>query len=451
MASWFQQAGYTTIGVQTNGNLTAPLGFDQGFDLYDDLTANRGAPAATVTAQALAHTQSVGQPFFLYAHYIDPHTPYIPPQSYRTLLGYPDPMLSAPEKAIVEDFIPYLWDHFAYTMGAIPAPTFPVLSAVGKDSVRALYDGESRYTDDQVRILVDDLLARFPNTIIVIAADHGEHFWEHNFLGHVNTVYEALVHVPLIIKAPGLAPATVNSLVDTVDLLPTLADLLGRPPQPAWQGHSLFAAHDPQGPAFSCAKDGGEYDLDLQMARLGSTKLISNRKTGAVELYNLASDPGETVNIAQQQPALLRQMTTLLNVHLRQNARQNGADGPLSSIPGGSVEEGMRVRLTAPAGKAHVWFKDGQPLYDNPPHLSGAGTPTLSVDPLAAEDAGDYECMYSDAGQNLRITAPRRVEVLPANTLPVSGVGTAMLLMVFFAVLGGLLLRGRGAGIRNIQ
>ncbi len=450
MAAYFKEAGYTTIGIQTNGNLTAQKGFAQGFDQYGDLTANDGAPAATVTAQAVAATQSVGEPFFLYAHYMEPHLPCIPPQSYRTLLGYPDPMLPSAEKAVVEDFMPYFTDHLNYVMGLQPAPGFPVLSAVGKESVRALYDGEARYADDQVGILLDDILGRFPNTIVVVLSDHGDHFWEHNFLSHVVSVYEPLAHVPLIIRAPGLAPENVDDLVDTVGLLPTLAGLLGLSAKPAWQGRSLFASRPPQGPAFSCTKSIA-YSLDIESARLGAMKVICNRRTGAVELYNIASDPGEAVNLAQQQPALLKQMTTLLNVHLRQNARQNGADGPLSASPAGPVEEDMPLRLSAPAGLNHVWFKNGQPIDDNPPHLTGATTPSLFINTLVVADSGEYECMYSDNTLNLRITGPFTANVLAADSVPVFGVGMAAVLMVLFAGLGCVLLRGRGGETPKIQ
>ncbi len=450
MAAWFKEAGYTTIGIQTNGNLPAQRGFDQGFDQYDAIIDNADE---VVTARALAVTKSITQPFFLYTHYLDPHIPYSPPMSYRTQLGYPNPALPPAELPYVESFLAsplsYFWDHLNYVMGVNPVPKYPDLSAAGKDSVRALYDGEVRYADDQVRIMLEDLLSRFKDTIVVILADHGDHFWEHNFLGHEVTLYEPLMHVPFLVKAPGLAPASVDDLVDTVDLLPTLADLLGLPANPAWQGRSVFAAHDPQGPVFSCAKAGKDFKLDLEMVRRGSTKLICNRRTGALELYNLAADPGETVNLAPQQPAQLEQMQTLLNLHLLQNARQNGADDMLWAEPAGSLEEGMSIHLVAPEGTGHVWFRNGQPVHEDPPHITGTGTQSLSIGPLATADSGDYECMYSDAAQNLRITEPYNVDVLPVGSVPVFDVGTAAVMMVFFAGLGCLMLRGRGAKNRG--
>jgi hypothetical protein len=229
--------------------------------------------------------------------------------------------------------------------------------------------------------------------------------------------------------------------VDTVDLLPTLAGLTGLPPQPAWQGRSLFVSRDPQGPVFSCAKAGSDYSLDLHTVRLGAMKLVCNRRTGAVELYNLAPDPGELINLAGQQPPLVKQMLDLLNLHLRRNARQNGDDDTLWAEPPGPLEEGMRLHLVAPEGVGHVWFRDGHPVDENAPNVMGLGTQSLFIDPLTASDSGSYECMCSDSAQNLRITAPHAVEALPVGSVPVFGVGTAAALVVFFAGLGCMLLR----------
>lgn len=441
MAAWFKEAGYTTIGIQTNGNLSGQRGFSQGFDQYEDMI---NTVAETVTTHALAATQSVSEPFLLYTHYLDPHMPYDPPQSYRTLVGYPDPGLPQSDQAILDNFLNgYFWDYLNYLMGVRPTPPQPELTALGKDSLRVRYDGETRYTDDQVRSLLDNLLGRFPNTIVVVLADHGDHFWEHRFIGHEVTVYEPLMHVPLIIKAPGLTPGAVTDVVDTVDVLPTLAGLIGLPAPRAWQGRSLFAARDPQGPVFSCAKAGQDYHLDLHMIRQGSMKLICNRGTGALELYNLAPDPGETINLAQQQPALSRQMLDTLNIHLRENARRRGSGGIVlwAEWPGGLLEEGHPIRFVAPEGVGYVWFKDGQPLHDSPPRLAGTDTQSLFIAAAATEDSGGYECMYSDADQNLRITEQDLVTVVPVDSVPVFGVGTAAALVVFFAGLGCMLLR----------
>ena len=433
-ASYLKEAGYKTLCVQASGNVSPSYGFNQGFDVYDYI---EGVPSNTVTSHALALTESVTEPFFLYAHYMAPHGPYWPPESYRTLMGYPDPLLSTEERAIVENFSPYAQDNNEYLIGYKPERVFPELSSVGKDSARTLYDSNARFADEYSGLLVDTLLASYPNTVVIILADHGEHFWEHGFLAHVLTVYEQLVHVPLFIKGPGLAPATVDSFVQTVDILPTIAALAGLPARSTWQGRDLFAPRDPLGPVFSCGKYGTPYYRDLEMVRLGSMKLICDRNSGGVELYDLDTDPGETTNLASVQPAVTDQLTAVLYSHLRQNARANGSDGPIAASPRGSpMEKGSKINLTAGVGASYRWFKDGQLLEEDAPHVEGTDTCMLTIYPLETDDAGEYECLYTGGTtQCLKITNPFTLQVFPANSLPGAGPGGLMAIMVVFVAL----------------
>lgn len=418
MAEYFKQAGYATMGVQTNSNLTPERGFAQGFDQY---IYQVDAKADFVTSQATQLMTETGTPFFLYAHYQEPHVPYYPPETYRTMMGYPDPALTPAEKSIAEDFAPYMLDHLKYHLGINPSLSFPPLSATGREAVRTLYDAELRYNDAQLDILLDNLLFFHPNTIVVVLADHGEHFWEHNSLGHVTTLYEELTHVPLLIRAPGLAPAVVDSVAGTVDTLPTVAALAGLAPRPQWQGRSLFAPRDSAGPAHSCAKSPPPWLRDLEMIRFGGMKLIREYKTGAVELYNLDTDPSESVNLAAAQPDTTALLTEMLHLHLRRNARANGADGQVEASPNVLFEEGTAVTLTGPEGTGHVWFKDGLPVADDAPRVTGAGTAALRISALDPEDAGDYECMASDAALHLNITAPFNLRVAPPDSVPAAG------------------------------
>ncbi|HEO71714.1 MAG TPA: hypothetical protein ENN80_10675, partial [Candidatus Hydrogenedentes bacterium] len=79
MATYFKKAGYHTVGVQTNHQLKGEHGFNQGFDSY---RLDRTALAADVTDQAIEQLTHLRAPFFLYAHYLDPHLPYEPPEPY---------------------------------------------------------------------------------------------------------------------------------------------------------------------------------------------------------------------------------------------------------------------------------------------------------------------------------------------------------------------------------
>jgi arylsulfatase A-like enzyme len=321
LAEVLKAGGYRTAGVQTNGNLTTPLGYAQGFDSYEYLS---NAPAEQVTDAAIkaAGAMGDGAPRFLYVHYLDPHLPYTPPESYRTLLGWPLP-ISPEETATVNDFRPYFRDYYEFITGMQPATTFPQLSETGREAVRLLYDGEVRYNDDQVRRLVGDLRRKWPNALIIITADHGEHFWDHEYLGHVLSLYDTLTRVPLIVSAPGLAPGRTEKPVGLVDLMPSIAERAGITVQPWWQGRSIFGDIPEDRVLFSHTEGNSpRYNISLEMAQQGTLKLIVNHKReNADQMFDLAADPHELVNVIDQHPAEAEKLRKHITAHRLANTK----------------------------------------------------------------------------------------------------------------------------------
>lgn len=425
LAEYFGQAGYSTIGVQSNGQIMPEWGLTQGFAQYvygDD------SPAEWITENALQLAEGASSPFFLYVHYSDPHVAYEAPQIYRTQMGYPDPTLTFYERTIAEDFAPYQVDYLAYHLGLQPELGYIQLSPLGCNAVRALYDAEIRYTDEQLSVLLDSILATFPDTIVILTADHGEHFWEHSSLGHMTTLYEELVHVPLYIRIPGQGAGTSNTLVSTADILPTVAGILGFPWRSQWEGRDALGPIDTERAVFASAKCRAPWLRDLEMIRVGDLKLIREYKTGQEELYDLGEDPTEGHNLTPERPETARDLRTRLHVHLLTSARANGADAVLRATPGGFVEEGKAARLTAPEGTGHVWFRNGVPVDDLDPRITGEDGPVLVIDPVLNGDAGLYECMYSDALLHQQVTTPHDLRILSDEEVPVVGHGALMLL-----------------------
>ncbi len=321
LAELLKANGYRTAGLQTNGNLTQKLGFAQGFDSYEYLS---NAPAGQLTDAALKTLDTLGGkgPRFLYVHYLDPHLPYTPPDSYRTLLGWPL-VLSPEETATVTDFMPYFRDYLEYITGMQPAPKFPPLSETAHEAVRLLYDGEVRYNDDEVRRLMASLRKRLPNALVIVTADHGEHLWDHKFVSHVMTLYDTLTRVPLIVNGPGVAPGRTDKPVGLVDLMPSIAERAGIPAAPWWQGRSIFGDIPADRVLFSHTEaNSPRYNLSLEMAQQGTLKLIMNRKKeNADELYDLATDPGELNNIIDQRPEDAEKFRKLINTHRLANIK----------------------------------------------------------------------------------------------------------------------------------
>jgi len=207
MAEIFRAAGWRTAAVVTNGNLFPQFGFDQGFEEFffgHSLAAEGNARALTW----LSNHAADAQPWFLWIHHIDPHKPYTPPAPYDEMFG----------------------------RGA----------AEGDRHQRKidLYDGEVRYTDEQVGLLFDWLAASpaARRTLVIVTADHGESLGEHGiFYEHGPNPYEPSARVPLFFWAPGTIPAgSCPAVVNLIDLLPTLLDVVGMPSIPMLPGRSLL-------------------------------------------------------------------------------------------------------------------------------------------------------------------------------------------------------------------
>ncbi len=250
------------------------------------------------------------KPFFLWVHHIDPHAPYAPPKRFREMEGpwpffYPFPggeRWGVPQLGldftVAEEHRPY---------------------------VRSLYEGELRYMDESVGKLMDWLeeLGLRDNTVVCFTSDHGEELWDHQRWGHGQSCYEELIRVPLILRGPGVPEgATVQPAVSAVDLLPTLAELLGLPPDPAWRGKSLVGAWD--NPAtltdrpsvFVQGTSNKAWPHPEQAVVHGTGKLIRKAGGGGTALYDLAGDPAETKDISEQAPERKQQLGGQLDAWL---------------------------------------------------------------------------------------------------------------------------------------
>jgi arylsulfatase A-like enzyme len=254
--------GYQTRGIVALDWLAA-LGLDRGLDKFE-------AKPKDITRRARKFLRGARQPFLLWLHYFDPHEPYN---------SYPE-----------HDFGPGELDR---------------------------YDSEVAHTDDQIGELLDELEQRqlADKTIVVLTADHGEEFHEHGGQFHTNKLHQELLHVPLIIKVPGTAPARSNELVEVIDIMPTLCEALAWQPSCAgYDGQSLWAAlagKRDRGPGFVGAYSEAEMqDGELQRRSLLTPefRLTVNLDTETVELFDAKRDPGEQRNLALQRPDVVAEL-----------------------------------------------------------------------------------------------------------------------------------------------
>lgn len=325
IATVLKRAGYATIGIQTNGNLGPQFGYGRGYDVYEVLN---GAPAEQMTQAALQRLREAkGRPYFLYLHYIDPHGPYTPPERYRGRFG--QMAISAEERATALNFSSYVQDHCNWKLGWKQGMDHPPLSPAGRDAVRALYAGEVRYLDDQLRALLGSLPDR-DNTCVIVTSDHGEGFWEHDYVAHALTCFGELTQVPLLFQGPGVAPALRTDPVETLSVLPTVAALLGLPAAPEWQGVNLLTPKNTRGrPVFSwtCGPWSGT-GIERVMVQRDRWKLLLDRKSAQQMLFNVREDPAEQSDMAQSRPDIAASLRKLLDRHQRDAIAARGSRKP---------------------------------------------------------------------------------------------------------------------------
>jgi arylsulfatase A-like enzyme len=253
--------------------------------------------------------QSSGRPFFAFLHFMEPHVPYNPRPPFNTLFTDPEYQgenLSRPPHSL-----------------EIPMPPVSFGKEWPEEKIRFLtakYDGEIRSFDAYFEELLAGLKQRgvYDNTLIVLTSDHGEEFYEHKAWYHGHSLYQEIVHVPLIIKMPGneYRGTVIKGMCRHADLLPTLFDLLGLEPWPQFQGISLADVirerrEDWPGTWWAISETYTVYQGKYASSYIeGDYKLI-RVKAGkeATVLYNLARDPGELIGLEDADKGRRNQMS----------------------------------------------------------------------------------------------------------------------------------------------
>jgi arylsulfatase A-like enzyme len=319
LAEILVRRGYATAGFVSSYVLSREFGIARGFAHFDDALPERTTMvqhktvrgSRATTDAALAWIGSAREPFFAFVHYFDPHWPYEPP-------------------AEAPDFDPDYTGSMSGSQAEIRLLRERLLASGGRPDrdVRhlvALYDAEIATVDAQLGRLWAALeqSGRAARTVVVVTADHGESFWEHDeFIDHGAGVYAATLHVPLLILAPG-APraATVERPVSTLDLFPTLCALAGAEPELPVEGVSLVPLlSDPTAPlpqrrlfaeatkppplggGASAASDLARWPNLPFMKTLQSDGLryVLTPPSGREELYDLGADPEELVDLSRR-------------------------------------------------------------------------------------------------------------------------------------------------------
>ena len=285
--------GFRTAGFVSSVVLDPDRGLAQGFQTYAGVTADptpgerrrqrRGDAVVDDVLDWIAHIGD--RPYFLWVHLYDAHRPYDPPEPYATTYAH------------------------------------------------NLYVGEIAFADAQIGRLIEGLERRkiLDRSVVVVAGDHGESLGERGEPDHGIFIYENVLRVPLMMRAPGLAPGRVGDVVRLTDVMPTILDLLDVP----------LRAADVDGISLVPLMSGQAANLDLeafaesvQQERFGWSALGALRagRFKAIdaprpELYDLARDPFEATNIYGERRALADAMIARVAA-IRSQAQPAAASTP---------------------------------------------------------------------------------------------------------------------------
>jgi arylsulfatase A-like enzyme len=247
-------------------------------------------------------------------------------------------------------------DAMAYMAGANP------LDDQQLNLLRNLYDASISYGDHHLKRLLDAL---GDDTVIVITADHGNSFGEHGILDHFFSVHQTLASVPLIIRHPNIPPGIIHQPVGTIDITPTILETAGLDTT-GLAGLSL-SSHGSQGlvdpreclvtefldPPLERFQRFHRFDpvgfrRELRGVRRGDHKYIWS-SDGREELYDLHTDPRETINLVDTQPTLLADLRKLHDDWLLETsaATANGANAASTAPSDFEVEEDVASTLRA--------------------------------------------------------------------------------------------------------
>lgn len=271
-------AGWDNRGITSHFYFEEKKGLWQGFDSWnndgagsisesnDDIAAPRIWEKLEPVFDELASRPEGAEPFGLFVHLFEPHARWI------------------------------MHDEHPFEHDGSP-----------ESRHKASYDSEIAYVDTYVGKILEKLESTglADDTIIVLVSDHGEGFNEHGYFFHGQTLYNEIIHVPMVIHVPGWRARRVSEPVSIVDIAPTLTDLLDLSTPPDFQGESLVPSmlgrETPAlRPIYAELLPYTSWKEHHKAVVIGDEKLISVLSAGTKEFYDLAEDPGEQKNLADQ-------------------------------------------------------------------------------------------------------------------------------------------------------
>lgn len=305
-----------------------------------------------------AAKERAGGPFFVAVGFYKPHLPFVAPKKYWDLYQREqfEPAKLQQPPAGAPDFAPTTWGELRQYSDM---PEHGPLDAGQQRLLIHGYHAAVSYMDAQLGRLLDefDKLGLAKNTIVILWGDHGWHLGDHGmWCKHTN--YEQAAHIPFLVSAPGMKSGVrSSSLVESVDLYPTLCELAGLPVPAGLDGASFARTlRDPKAPTKEAVLH--VYPRGQRIGRAVRTeryRLVEWKNPGeaadaaVLELYDYASDPEETRNLAAEKPEVVAQLRAFLAK--QPEAKPQIRAGPAGAAPAAAKPKQDRAAMFASRDK----------------------------------------------------------------------------------------------------
>ena len=320
LAERLQAAGWNTAAVVAHEYAKGRFGFAAGFDSFDDEYGETELASATLS-RAQAALSELRPPFFLWVHFRQPHGPYeSTDEDFARFYDGPDDGITL-QNSRYRDALRAARKRGEWVGKFTWGAKLRVLSPSLLRQLGAKYDGNLRRGDRAFGELMRSLDAHAApaETVVVVAADHGESLGEHGIFDH-NTLYWGGIHTPVLLRAPGLTPGERPWPVSNVDILPTVLRLLGQPLPEDLRGRDLLDSDRDDVPQIA------EY-ANRRTIKLGDWKYMENPPGGdGPALFDVGRDPDETENLLDSEPEVAAGLAAQLAAIA---GRAPGLDDPL--------------------------------------------------------------------------------------------------------------------------
>lgn len=334
LAEILRETGRVTGGFVAHDYVDHKHGFHQGFDEYDTewVKGHASISSEPITDLAIDFVaRHADRPFFLFAHYFDPHNEYHEHEGFDFAEGYQG------------------WLREQLDMENLRLNR-QMLGPPELDYVRAIYDEEIAYTDRALGRLITELDRRrlMERTVFVLVADHGEEFMDHGNFSHTTALYDELVHVPLFVVLPGGTPGrVVEDVAETRRVFSTVLEALGVEIELPDRAPGLFAPRAADAPpqvAYSMvwlpdAKPVWGKRFKIASVRGPRFKLIRDLTRGVDQLFDLDADPRETRDVSAAEPTHFAELKLALDAWVSEMQKSAG------DVPMMEIDDALRARL----------------------------------------------------------------------------------------------------------